>query len=329
MTPARFLAVRGPAWDRLDSLLSRMPRGNLNALTEAELHELTRLYPAVAVDVARARALRLDTRTLRRINSLAMRAQALLYRRERSNVVRSVGRFFATDYPRLFRALHRYVLVAALLFLAGFAGSYATVVLDPDTAYSFVPGALDEVDGQRGLSAADMSERFRRMPNAPLATGVMTNNISVAFTSFGAGITAGIGTAYVLLYNGAMLGGMAAHFSNAGLPFAFWSYVLGHGLLEVFAILIAAAAGLRLGLSLVLPGRLTRTASLRAAAREAALLVLGSVPFFVIAGLVEGFVTPSELAGSLKILLGAALLSLALAYLLGKGHRLRAALIRK
>ena len=100
----------------------------------------------------------------------------------------------------------------------------------------------------------------------------MANNISVAFHAFALGISAGLGTCYVLLVNAMMLGGFAGHFANHGLSYPLWSFLAPHGVLEIFAILVSAAAGLRLGLSLAVPGRLTRRASLRIGAREAVLL---------------------------------------------------------
>ena len=321
MGPARFLEVRGPVWDRIEALLDATKHGGVGALTEDELVELARVYPSVAVDVARARAYRLEPRLLRRLNSLAMRAHGLLYRREKRPLWPVIVRFFLEDYPRLARRLGRYVLLATALTGLAFASSYAAVVAEPATAYAFVPGPVDAVDGLQGLSEEDMSERFRKAPEMLLATGVTTNNISVAFSAFALGITWGVGTGYVLLYNGMMLGGLAAHFANHGLAGVFWTFVAPHGLLEILAILIAGGAGLRLGLSLALPGNVTRGASLRIGAREAAQLVLGTIPFFVVAGSVEGFVTPSHLPAAAKLTIGVGLLALALGYLLLAGHR--------
>ncbi len=326
MTPARFLETREPAWSRVAALLDKTKARGTHALSEEELHGLTRLYPAIAVDVARARALHLDPRTQQRLNLLAIRAHGLLYRKEKVPVWSSLWRFFAQDYPRLFRRLGGFVALAVTLFVVTAVGTYATVVMHPTTAYVFVPGPIDSIDGQDGLSGKDMSDRFRRMARPPMAAGIMTNNISVAFNAFALGITFGLGTCYLLLYNGMMLGGFAAHFANHGLQFSFWTFILPHGALEIFAILLAAAAGLRLGLSLAVPGALTRSASLRAGARDAVFLVLGTVPMFVVAGMVEGFITPSDLPGVPKLILGLTLLALTLLWLLLAGRSPRSQL---
>ena len=320
MTPARFLETRRPAWDRLAALVAKTRGRGVRALDDDEMHELARLYPAVAVDVARARMLKLDRRTQQRVNSVAIGAHGLLYRRRKTRVWRAVGRFFVRDYPALFRRLWPYTTLAAVLFVVAGLATYLTVRVRPSTAYLFIPSAVDLVDAKPGLSAEDMSERFRRMPTPPMAAGIITNNISVALHAFALGITAGLGTCFVILFNAIMLGSLAAHFANHSLSFAFWSFITPHGVLEILAILIGAGAGLRLGLSLALPGRVTRRASLRAGARDAVLLVLGTIPMFIVAGLIEGFVTPTHLPGADKIVLGLLAGGLAMAYLLLVGH---------
>lgn len=321
MSAARFLENRGPRWDRLEALIARAGRRGAANLTQDELHELTRLYPSVAVDVARARALNLDPRTQRRINQLAIAAHGLLYRRRHVPVGPALRHFFSRDYPRLFRRLWAYMALATALFIAGTLGAYVTVRLRPATAHLFVPGGLDMPGSDADVNEADVSERFRQVPKPPMATGIMGNNISVAFYAFALGITAGIGTCYVIFLNAMMLGGFFAHFDNYHLTYACWSFIAPHGVLEILAILIAAAAGLRLGLSLAVPGDRTRIASLRVGAREAVLLVVGTVPMFVVAGAIEGFVTPTYLPGWAKILLGVLVGGLALAYLLLAGRQ--------
>jgi uncharacterized membrane protein SpoIIM required for sporulation len=154
-----------------------------------------------------------------------------------------------------------------------------------------------------------------------MATGIMGNNISVAFLAFALGITAGLGTCYVLFVNAMMLGGFFGHFDNHHLAYMCWSFIAPHGVLEILAILIAAAAGLRLGLALAIPGDMTRGASLRAGAREAVLLVLGTIPMFLVAGSIEAFITPTELPGAAKILLGLTAGAAAMAYLLLAGRQ--------
>jgi len=319
MTPARFLETRRAAWDRLDALIAKAGRRGAAALAEQELHELTRLYPAVAVDVARARMYRIDRKTQERINSLAIAAHGLLYRRPHVRPIGAIWQFFRCEYPRLFRRLWAYMLLASAIFAASALGAYVSVRVRPSTAYLFVPRGLDVAGGPE-VTAEDVGERYRRMAKPPMAGGITANNISVAFNAFALGITAGVGTAYVILLNAMMLGGFFGHFANHHLSYACYCFLVPHGALEIFAILVSAAAGLRLGISLGIPGRLTRTASLRAGAREAVWLVLGTIPMFVVAGAIEAFVTPTHLPGAAKIVIGLAALAATLCYLLLAGR---------
>jgi uncharacterized membrane protein SpoIIM required for sporulation len=327
LNAATFLETRAPAWERLQTLVTRAVKGGLRSLSAGELHELTRLYPDVAIDAARARALKIDSSTQQRINQLAIAAHGLLYRRPRLRMGPVLWSFFTRDYPRLFRRMWPYLAFSTCLFLVAAVGAYASVQLRPSTAYLLVPGSIDMPDHKPGVSSKDISERFRHTPHPPMAAGIVTNNVSVAFDAFALGITGGVGTCLLVFYNAVMLGALASHFANHGLSYPFWSFITPHGALEIMAILIAAAAGLRLGLSLVIPGGLTRGASLRAGAREAVLLVLGTIPMFAIAGTIEGFVTPSYVPGSTKIVLGLTVAGAVLAALLtaGRGERAPAA----
>ncbi len=320
MTPSRFLENRESAWIRLETLLGKCNRRGLGGLEENELHELARLYTTIVVDVSQARMYQLDPKTQQRLNNLAIRAHGLLYRRPHVPLLPVVGKFFMRDYPVLFRRLWPYMAISVTLFVIGFLGSYTSTRCRPATAYLFVPGDIDLPDGHLGLSAEDVSERFRKSSRPPMAAGIITNNISVAFNAFALGITAGVGTCYLVLYNAMMLGGFAGHFANHDLHYPFWSFIAPHGVLEILTILIAAAAGLRLGFSLVIPGHWTRRASLNNGAREAVLLVLGTIPMFIAAGIIEGFITPSELDGRIKIAIGLTVGAVAMLYLLLGGR---------
>jgi len=328
MTLGRFLETRRATWDRLDALVSQARKAGLRGLTEAELHELTRLYPTAAVDVARARIYQADPRTQQRMNQLAIAAHGLLYRRASTRSLPALWRFFRWDYPRLFRRLWPCMALATAIFLVGLLSAYAATRLVPANAYLFVPVGLD-VSNPGEVTSEDISERFRHLSSPPMAAAIVRNNISVAFDAFALGITAGVGTCYVLLANAMMLGAFAAHFTNHGLSYPLWSFLAPHGVLEIFAILVAAAAGLRLGFSLAIPGSRTRAASLRLGARDAVLLVLGTIPMFSIAAFIEGFITPSYLPGMAKIVLGVTVAAVVIVYLLVVGRDAPGAVVEK
>ena len=324
MTPGQFLRTRGPAWERLSQLISKAGRRGAAKLGGDELHELTRLYPAVAVDVARARMLNIDPQIQRRINTLAIAAHGMLYRRRSARPITAIARFFRHDYPRLFRRLWAYVVLATAIFGCVSVGAYVATRVRPAAAYLFVSSGLD-VPGAGGgeVTAEDVSERYRQMHKGIMTSSITTNNIQVAFLAFAGGIAFGLGTVYILLLNGMMLGAFCGHFANHGLGYTVASFLTPHGALEIFAILVAGAAGLRMGMALAIPGHRTRGASLRSGAIEAVLLVLGTIPMFIVAGMIESFVTPSFLPGASKIIIGLLALGATLAYLLWVGSEAR------
>ncbi len=149
----------------------------------------------------------------------------------------------------------------------------------------------------------------------------MTNNMSVGFTTFAFGITAGLGTIYMMAFNGLLIGviGMACWLS--GMSVQLWSFVAPHGVLELPAIFIAGGAGLRIAQGLLFPGVLPRRDSLAKAGVDAVQLLLGTIPILIIAGLIEAFVSPTGLPIPLKFSMAAALFVLLGVYLLGMSRQ--------
>jgi uncharacterized membrane protein SpoIIM required for sporulation len=127
--------------------------------------------------------------------------------------------------------------------------------------------------------------------SAAFSGAVMTNNIQVTFVAFAAGIAFGLGTAVVLVYNGAILGAVAGGAIANGNGAGFAEFVAAHGIIELSCIAVAAAAGMRIGYAIVAPGPRPRGRALTEEARAAISIVLGTVPWVVLAGLIEGFVT--------------------------------------
>jgi uncharacterized membrane protein SpoIIM required for sporulation len=144
----------------------------------------------------------------------------------------------------------------------------------------------------------------------------MTNNISVALSTVALGITAGIGTVWMMLLNGLMMGVVAVACWREGMSLPLWSFVAAHGVLELPAIFIAGGAGIGIAKGLLFPGSLPRRESLVRAGRRSVQLVLGTIPMLLAAGIVEGFVSPTDLPYALKFLLAGALATILVLYLL-------------
>jgi uncharacterized membrane protein SpoIIM required for sporulation len=155
----------------------------------------------------------------------------------------------------------------------------------------------------------------------PMASSaILTNNISVALSTFALGITAGIGTVWMMLLNGLMMGVVGVACWHEGMSLALWSFVAAHGVLELPAIFIAGGAGLGVAKGLLFPGSLPRRESLVRAGGRSVRLLLGTIPMLLVAGVVEGFVSPSDLPYQLKFLLAAALATMLALYLLRKPY---------
>ncbi len=167
----------------------------------------------------------------------------------------------------------------------------------------------------------EFEDYYSSAPAAQFSTQVLINNIQVSFIAFAGGILVCLGTVFILVTNGAQVGMVAGAFHHVGEPGRFWGLITPHGLLEISAIVIAGAAGLRLGWTIIDPGDRTRTRAVAEEARTAVTIVLGLVAAFVVAGLIEGFVTPSDLPTAARVGTGVVVELAFVAYILTFGPR--------
>jgi len=277
----RFVAERQPAWSELEDLV-RSARRKPQRLGPDRIRRLGELYRGAAADLALARRRFPADPVAARLEELVGRARHLVYASQTRRG--SVVRFFARDYWRLVRGRPvALALSAALVFApASLAASWA--LRDRPAAIGLVPGqfrpAVEDRHPWRDLSASDQ---------AAFSTEVQANNIRVTAAAFAGGITLGLLTAVALIFNGVLLGAVAGLMIGAGNWLGFVDLVTAHGVLELSCIVVAGAAGLSLGWSIVEPGRGTRVESLVAEGRRSVGLVVGTAPWLVVAGIVEGF----------------------------------------
>jgi uncharacterized membrane protein SpoIIM required for sporulation len=287
---ARFLNERDEAWQELEALVRRAGR-RPERLGADGVRRLGALYRGAAADLALARRSFPSDPVVRRLEALVGRARHLVYDAPGRRL--SLLSFFRRDYWRLVASRPWPLLAAAALLLAPslLAGGWA--LDDPGAAGGLVSVEYRSVTEPRpggsdlGLSSSEQ---------AAFSSEVFTNNIRVSFLAFAGGISAGLVTAGVLLFNGVLLGTVAGLAAGAGNGRVFYELVVPHGVLELSCIVVAGAAGLRLGWALVEPGRRTRGDSLREEAQRAVAIALGTAPWLVVAGFVEGFVTGSGLS---------------------------------
>jgi uncharacterized membrane protein SpoIIM required for sporulation len=296
MNLERFTERGQPTWARLDRALTAA-KGRPERLGPGGVRELGKLYRVAAADLAIARRRWPGDPLTIRLEELVSRARPLVYDSEGKR--EGVWSFFATTYWR--RVAERPVfLLLAMLFLFGpWILSTLWAMSDPGAAVGLVPGGFGGIeDSDLGLSGGEQ---------ANFASMVSTNNIQVTFLAFASGITAGIGTALVLIYNGTFLGAVSGLAFDAGYGRVFMELVVAHGVLELSCIVVTAAAGMRMGAALVRPGAGTRSQALVKEAQIAVAIVLGTAPWLVIAGLVEGFITPAGLGLETVVGLGVSL----------------------
>lgn len=276
----RFLAARSPDWHELELLLREAGR-HPERLGPERVLRLGSLYRAAAADLARLRRQAPRSPETARLETLVRQGRQAVYdvRTRR----RSVVRFFVTDYWRLIVERRRFLLVAFVLLFgsAGLAALWG--VHDPAAATGVVPAEF-----RPALQPGHPWHDLTPSQQSAFTTQVFTNNIQVTLVAFAGGITGGIATAGALLYNGLLLGVIGGLMGQAGNGVGFVDLVTAHGVLELSCILVGGAAGLSLGWSIVSPGLRTRRVSLQREAVEALLLVLGTAPWLVIAGIVEG-----------------------------------------
>jgi uncharacterized membrane protein SpoIIM required for sporulation len=292
------MASRQATWSELERLLARIEGNGLRSFEANEIEALGRAYRQVVSDVAVARRDFPDDELTRWLNGLAARAHLRLYNAP-PPAWRRLGQFFWTDFARRFRAAWPYLTVSAALLLVPAVAAYFGALLDPTLREALVPAQLRDVMAE-GRTWTDLEPTMR----PAIASFIFTNNIRVSFLAFAGGVLCGLGTVYVLINNGLLLGAVLGAAQWYGVAPLLWGFISPHAYLELTSIVIAGAAGLMLGGALLRPGLMRRRDTLTEAARRSVELVLGAAPVLVVAGLIEGFVSPSDLPLALKLALG-------------------------
>jgi len=317
-----FLAERREDWRRLSSLLERLIKIGPGRLTVPEIEELGRLYRRAASDLAYATGHFDDPETLSYLNQLVARGHAALYlpRRARWN---RLWRFWTADFPRQVRATLVFCLIAGFLLFGSATVGGVVASISPESASLLLPERFAELLQDPSLGQHTPDDLPAGL-EALLGSLILTNNIKVGFISFALGIAFGAGTVYVLLQNGLILGALGGVLGRGKTALMFWSLIAPHGGMELLAVCLCGGSGLLLGWSLISPGDYVRTEALVVAGRRAIPLVLGTVPIFGMAALVEAFVTPAPAPAWLKLAIGAVGASAVLFYLGAAGRHAEA-----
>lgn len=311
MNIQRWIARREPNWKRLDALLQQVEKKGIKSLKTAEIQELSALYRSISADLARAKTYQVGSILTQDLQNLTSRAYSQIYQGSRRQEWGAVLEFYRWGFPGVVQKTWRYTAIATAIFLFSSLIAWWYGWQDPVFMSLVVPEELiTQVRDEHELWMGSI------IGIEPLASsGIMINNMSVAFKIIGGGMTAGILTIFILAYNGLLIGAIATLVGQNNLAYPFWAFVLPHGSLELPAIFLSGGAGLLLARALVFPGKYRRVDAIKIYGFDAAQLVFGIVPILFIAGIIEGFVSPNPtIPDSFKYVFGLMLFALLLLY---------------
>ncbi|MRH43198.1 stage II sporulation protein M [Aquibacillus halophilus] len=288
MNVKQFVKQHRDDWKQLEQLVTHLHK-NKRKVTSLEINQFNKLYQKSAQHLSYSQTFFPNEDVTVYLNGIVSKSHNLLYKDQVSSM-KQLQYFFSTKFVGLLLEQWKFVVIAMILFIAGGLASFISVSNDPLHLYSLIPTEMAQ-----GVDPTQLGENTESVDSAFMSAHIMTNNIQVAILAFAGGITFGLLTVYLLIYNGIMVGALAALFMQYGKSYEFWAYIVPHGMIELTAIFIAGGAGLLMGYKLFVPGHFTRGYQLKVQAKRSVQLLLGTIPLFIIAGVIEGYITPTSL----------------------------------
>jgi uncharacterized membrane protein SpoIIM required for sporulation len=309
-----FINKKRASWERLSLIIERTKNGGLRQLSAEELPALGSLYRRAASDLAYARAQEANPNLVLYLNELVGNAHGVLYQEDSGGMSR-VLRFLAVGLPAVLRRRMPFILIAFGLTVLGTWLAYALVHHDPRLLTLFLPAEFkDSFDGWKqgfadhgDISAGD---------GINFSSQLMTHNTGVGIVAFATGITLVL-PVYFMLQNGFVMGALIAVVQPTHHLASMWAGILPHGICELSAIFICGGAGLCIGWALIAPGEYSRKDALIVAGKDAVKMMVGTIPLFIIAGIIEGNVSHSSLPHFVKFSLAALQFAALMFYIYG------------
>ena len=314
MVVHEFIRARRAAWAQLQTFLEQAHRLSLARVPLDVFREGSALYRQTVADLAYARMGFPGHPVVRELEQLVGHAHSILYQAGRAKS-RSWTEFWRDTWPRRVREAARPILLATGIFWVGAILGFFLTAQNPVLEGFFVSPPMREAIEAKRLWTQSLT---RTAPQA--SSMIAVNNINVSFLTWGLGLTFGIGTVWLLFFNGVMLGAISAACLRAGMLLPLSEFIVAHGSLELPAIWISGGAGLLMAQAMLIPGRYSRRVELRLMGRHSVQIMVGIVPILLVAGTIEAFVSPSDISGIAKSLLGLSLAIALLSYIVTRGR---------
>jgi uncharacterized membrane protein SpoIIM required for sporulation len=327
VTERAFADRRQADWNLLDDLARRVTTRGIRTLELPHLVQLAPLYRDACADLARARAARYSAPLIDYLEALTSAAHTVVYgayAREGQAALRaSRFRSAVEAFPCAVRAHWKPMVLSALLFFGPLAFGAVAAMKNPEFALRLVPGdmlqQLAEVYGKGFSGGRDVGV------STGMAGFYVNNNVGIALRCFALGIFGGVGSVFFLVDNGLSIGAILGYVASQGAGDNIITFIVGHGSLELGAIVLSGGAGMTLGWSMVAPGERTRLASLQAAGREVVVIIFGAAVMLLMAAGIEAYWSSSSLSSDVKRGVGGAMFVVVALYMALVGHRPRAA----
>ena len=305
MREAAFVKQNKDKWLEFESVLTNK--------TQISPSELSDLYIEVTDHLSYAKTFYKDSNTERYLNQLASKAHQNIYKTKKEPKNRLIS-FFKTEFPTMFYQHHRELLVAFLVFtLFTIVGAFSAAN-EGDFVRSFLGDGYVNMT-LNNIEKGDPMAVYKQQGEFNMFLGITINNIKVALMAFAYGIMFGVGTLYIMMQNGIMLGSFQYFFYDQGLLWESARTIWIHGTIEISVIVIAGCAGLVMGNGLLFTGTLPRLESFKRGVINGLKILISTIPFFIIAGFLEGFVTRhTEMPDWLAILIISSSLGLIIFY---------------
>lgn len=312
----RFRLEREADWIRLEDIVAKMEKGKTRQLSDDDVLALPTLYRTLLSSLSIARESSLDAGLIDYLEGLALRSYFMVYGTQTS-FGRWLRDFFGGGWSQAIREIKLDIWIALFVMIAGTVIGYVLVAGDSDWYYALVPGNFADVRVPGATEAALRGTLFGAEEQDGLgvfAAYLFSNNAQVAILAFALGFAFGVPSILLLIHNMALLGAMLWVFAQRGLTADFVGWLSIHGTTELFAILLAGAAGIHIGRSIAFPGAKSHLTAASDAGKRAALVMAGVVIMLICAGLLEGFARQLINNTGLRYLVGGAMLAFWLVY---------------